>query len=355
MKKILFTMLFLFISSTCFGAAATMYVTPAGADTKTGADWAHAMGYAEWETDVEGSAEAGDIYYVAGGTYTLTSDFVTALDGAVDNPIYIIGVKSSTTNEPPVASDFATGTDRPLITDGASAYTFDVDDYWVVKNIRMTGSDTNSISIGSGSIIENCYASNDGAATRNALFLTQLNEAVSCELTSTNGVGVVASANAKIYGCYIHDSATGISGGTSDNFSIIGNFIDTCPIALSFGNASTTHTIVNNTLYNDDKTDAGSIGISSGTTNTHYIIINNIITGFETGISNGDNYSNTWYIDYNDFYDCGTDRTNVAITAPVRSSHDIDVNPAFTDAANGDFSVTAAGVLGDGLMGPDGN
>ena len=101
-----FIILFLLIPKLCFGVAATMYVTVAGAGTKAGTSWANAFGYAEWETDYEGSAEPGDIYYVEDGTYTLTSDFSTARDGTVDSYIKVIGVATGTTNEPPVSSDW---------------------------------------------------------------------------------------------------------------------------------------------------------------------------------------------------------------------------------------------------------
>ena len=73
-------------------AAATMYVTVAGAGDKSGSTWGNAMGLGEWETDVEATAEAGDIYYLEAGTYTLTNAFSTALDGTDVAPIKIIGV-----------------------------------------------------------------------------------------------------------------------------------------------------------------------------------------------------------------------------------------------------------------------
>lgn len=363
MKKIiLFLILSLFVTSTALSAPAVMYVTPAGAGAKDGAAWASAMGYAEFETDVEASAEAGDIYYVAGGTYTLTSDFVTALDGTADAPIYIIGVKSGTTNEPPVASDYPTvaeiraGTDGPLFTDGASAYTFDVDDFWIVKNARVESGDLSSFSLGVRSIAENVSSINDGAATRNAFNLSGYNIVLKCEAVSTNGNAVnMAGGFHRILFNYIHDSAVAINPGSGDSMVVIGNFLDTNPIGFNAGNGSTDHTIINNTIYNDNSADAGSIGIESGTTNTAYALLNNIITGFETGIANDDAYSNSWISDYNDLYDCGTDRTNLAITSPTRSINDIDVDPTFGNAANGDFSISAAGVVGDGVMATDGN
>lgn len=90
MRKLIFLLFFLF-PIYCFGAAATMYVTVAGAGGKTGADWANAMSSAEFETDIEGAAEAGDIYYVMSGTYDYSGGAVaTARDGAAANPVTVI-------------------------------------------------------------------------------------------------------------------------------------------------------------------------------------------------------------------------------------------------------------------------
>ena len=114
-------------------AAEEMYVTVAGAGDNSGDSWANAMALSDFETDLEGSAEAGDIYYVKEGTYTLTSDLDwSSQDGSYTNPIIIIGVKTETTHEPPEFSDWASGDDRPLIAQGGYALT--TGDYARVRN-----------------------------------------------------------------------------------------------------------------------------------------------------------------------------------------------------------------------------
>ena len=67
-----------------------------------------------------------------------------------------------------------------------------------------------------------------------------------------------------------------------------------------------------------------------------YVITHNIITDFETGINFLDNTSNSGYLNYNDIYDCTTDRVN-ATAGP----NDQDTDPQFTDAANANFDIGA--------------
>jgi parallel beta-helix repeat protein len=303
-----------------------MYVTPAGALAKNGSNWANAMGYAEWEADVEGSAEAGDIYYVAGGTYTLTSDFTTTLDGTDAAPIKIIGVKSTTTNEPPIASDWATGTDRPLITDGASAYTFTFDTYWQIRNIRGTTSDTDGIKAVGGSILENVSWVNDGAATRDAI---DCHRAINCESVSTNGRAINNSvAGGIITGCYVHDSATGIILYLT-NFATF-NIADTCTTGIALTDGQHNCSITNNTIYNS------TTGIDGGTA-VRNTILNNIISDCATGIAFDSEDPSNWS-DYNDIFNTSVaDRSNVMV-----GEHDVDVDPGFGGAAGGDFSITGA-------------
>jgi hypothetical protein len=64
------------------------------------------------------------------------------------------------------------------------------------------------------------------------------------------------------------------------------------------------------------------------------VIMNNIIYGYTTGISMGSNYPSVVYADHNNFYNNTTNRTNIAVGA-----NDTALDPQFTDAANGDFSI----------------
>jgi len=43
------------------------------------------------------------------------------------------------------------------------------------------------------------------------------------------------------------------------------------------------------------------------------------------------------YWDYNDFFNNTTDRTNV-----TAGTHDVHINPSFTNTSSGDFSIAGA-------------
>lgn len=332
MKRLLCALILCFIFPVlCFGAAATMYVTVDGAGTKDGSSWDNAFNYTNWEADVEGSAEAGDVYYVANGTYTLTSDFTTALDGTAVAPISIIGVIYNTTTT-------ATGTDRPLLTDSTNSFAFDVDDYWIVKNMRFEQSDTTVVSIGLAGLVENCKSLNDSTSTNRSAFYSDSTRAqfVNNEGISTFGRAFfVAGISARIMYNYMHDSDVGII--MSNNaIEAVFNIIDTCKFGVLAGNGVLNILLEHNTIYNDNKADSGSIGIDVGTGAYAWTISHNIITGFETPIVFDDVSSNVGYMDYNDIYDC----TNADTNYP-NGVHDQAVDPQFTDAANANFDIGA--------------
>ncbi|HPL30440.1 MAG TPA: hypothetical protein PLG21_20550, partial [Anaerolineae bacterium] len=110
--------------------------------------------------------------------------------------------------------------------------------------------------------------------------------------------------------------------------------VDTCVNGISMTAGYTNFHIVNNTIYGCTKGISGS-GIAQ--------VINNIIATCTTALSwNSQNYAA--YYDYNDLYDCTTDRKMVAA-----GPHDFDADPLFTNAANGDFSRTATAADGRGI------
>lgn len=325
-KKILIISMLLLAPTICFGAAATMYTTVAGAGNKDGTDWTNAFGLAEWETDLEGNAEAGDIYYVAGGTYTLTAHLDCANDGTSVAPISVIGVESGTTNEPPVLSDYAYGTDRPLIASGAYACQFD--DYWVLKNIRVTITFAQGFKADDGSALVNCYAFNSSGTSNYPGF--QLGQPrssiIGCEAISTNGYAIqLVNSSARIVSVYIHDSTVGISG-VFNSANISKNIIDTCTTGIAMNGSGLGSSVINNTFY------TCTTGIT-GTTDYAMVFLNNILDECGTPASWGtEEKSNLW--DYNSWD--GDKSSNSNVTAGLNS---IDSDITLTDPANGDFTL----------------
>jgi len=301
---------------------ATMYVTVAGAGDKSGSSWANAMGYAEFETDFEGSAAAGDIYYVMSGTYTLTSNLLSSLDGTAASMINVIGVSDESETE-------AQGTDRPFF-DGGASYGVRVDNYWQWKNCRFEGEQTYVLRGDTGTKVINCKADNSsGTADRSAIDIEGLYSLVfNCEGISDAGYGIgMFSTQGQVYGCYAHDSKSGIH--VSGRSSVSFNIVDTC---TTYGVQVTGATIefgyiCNNTIYNC------VTGINAIAGQAYIVLNNQIVTNTTKGIVWASAIEANLF-DYNNYNgNTGGDTTNVTKGSGATANA-----PGFTDAGGGDFS-----------------
>jgi hypothetical protein len=112
----------------------------------------------------------------------------------------------------------------------------------------------------------------------------------------------------------------------------------TSAIDLGAGGSTQQGVIVGNTLYGSAS--KRGTGIAAPTTNKQFGIINNIITGFTTGISHADSGADVLYLDNNDFYNNTTDVTNCA-----KGASDIALDPTFTSVTerSGTTATTTAG------------
>lgn len=321
-------------------AATDMYVTTTGAGTKSGLTWANAFSLTEFETDVEGFAEAGDRYFIKEGTYTFTADIISALDGTSASPIEIIGVVSATTAEPPTSSDWATGTNRPLFTE--AAYTFELDNYWRIRNMRFTGTAALVVNMDDYSLTNNCYFQNtSGTANRTGLRVETYSNVVDCECISTNGKALDAASNTtSVIGCYLHDSNYGVQDTIGALFSHC--IIDTCTYGIRATNGLR---LFNTVIYNCPT------GIYSSY-DYGIVLLNNVFDNCTNAFkaNNGGTVYNHYYIDYNNWsnntkdmtWDFGSSEDNSA-----KGPNDTADTPNFTNAAGGDFSLNKSSALID--------
>ena len=328
MKKFL---LFLLISSfllpsICFGAAATMYVTVAGAGTKAGGDWDNAMGLAEWDTDFSGSVEAGDIYYVKQGTYTHTSAMTSGTGGSATAPIQVIGVVTATTETPPDSTRWAYGDDRPLLAAGGNTV-YSTGSYWLWRNFRMTTTDTHAFRVYTNSIAINVYVNNSGSSGRRAFYIAADSPSLKlCEAENANGRAFELNSTRfpRAENCYAHDSTDGFltlnTGG--------GLILDSISSSNTNGiNLGTTHnTIRGTTIYGN------TVGILGGTSGNN-TITNNIISENATGASWGTEQASNVF-DYNSWFNTA-DVVNV-----TTGSNSVTGNPLMNNPASGDFTLT---------------
>lgn len=284
-------------------AAEEMAVTVVGAGDKSGtngagaADWDNAMDMAAFIADVEGAAEAGDIYWVESGEYIMNEDVAAGNDGVANSPITIIGVKDK--NEPPTFADWAVASgDRPLFT--MAGFAFSVDNYWIVYNIRATGTDTWVLRGDTNTFFYNCKGDNSGVATRYGIQVNDSNGGcINCEAISDNGYAFsVQGARKSVIFCYGHDSHTAFHT-TYDETKFLFNIADTCTNGINIVDEFN-QLIMNNTIYN-----CSNAGITNDTiTSFGNFIINNIINDCgKSFIWNAATEHNFWA--YNNIEGCG--------------------------------------------------
>lgn len=271
--------------------------------------------------------EPGNTVHIKSGTYTLGEAVSMAKDGTSLLPINIVGYDAARNDNP-------TGSGRPLFAVGANAMLFG--DYVFPNYLRFTTTAASGVDLrnATGRFL---HANNSsGTAGRIAFRLADRALLMSSEAQSVNGVGIayvgVTSQYIKIFGNYIHDCGqVGVDLVSGADGSLVAfNIIDTCAIGIEIEAGTDNSYVVNNTLYN------GTTGISNlNTVADNILAMNNIISTFTTGLSAPQNTKSNTY-QYNTIHNCTTPRTNVDV-----GLGDDTLDPAFTDAPNGNFAVGA--------------
>ena len=307
------------------------YVTVTGAGDNSGDSWANAMSLTEFEYAIEHTVVAGDVFYIAGGSYSYSSAIFTTRSGSSTNPILIIGVNSGTTNEPPIPSDYADGTNRPHITttQGISFY-----DYYIVMNIRITTSVNLSVNIGSKVI--NCSISSSSTSSLYILPMASSSHVSDCEIISTSGGGTIsgiyASYQSTVTNCYV-------KGCSNIGIYSYGALVSRC--IINECNTGIYHhvyaaIIINNTIYNCNHGVWTDYGIM--------MFLNNILYSNEYGFVGDFSGANVKSIimDYNNWYDNTYDISmdnEGSEDNTLKGPHDTSNNPLFVDYENDDFSL----------------
>jgi hypothetical protein len=274
-----------------------------------------------------GALVAGNTVYIKGGAYS-QGGVSSHTAGTAAAPIKYIGYKTT-------RNDVCTGTDRPTFTQTTTTVWL-TNAYIYLKNIVIisAGAHAYSDNAAGSNKFENCKITCNHASSQWAAFSVRSARMINCEAVAPSCRGVsMGTGPTTMQGCYVHDCAVGVR--TTTGAYIFDTIIADCS-SKAFESTSTSSNIIKNCTLYGAETPTG-IGIDSNTTdNTISIYMNNIIYGFTTGVSFlGSVPSNHW--DYNCFYNNTTDRTNV-----TAGTNDVAVNPSFTNAASGDFSITGA-------------
>ena len=338
-RLIKLVLLFLLIPSLCWAVADDYYVTTTGAGDKSGTTWATAFDWAAFETDLEGSAESGDRYFIKEGTFTSTQDITTAQVGAHTDYIEIIGVVSATSAEPPTSSDWANVDNRPLI--ASSTYAFQLSDFYRVRNIRMTTTHYNGLEVDTEGIVINCKVYNSSGVSNarafdNDAYRTMLH---SCDGESDAGSAFYMGYYGRIINCYAHDGLRGVYC-NGHGIVIANSFFDTNTAEGVNINVFDGATIIHNVFYN-------CVNAIEGTDSTSICAINNIITNNTDGF-NVSTATDSFLIENNNFYSNSSDD----VSGVVLGSNNLTASdPDYTNAANADFTVgSSSPVLDAGLQ-----
>lgn len=231
MKKLIFALLLLI--PFCLNAEILDYycVTQAGSGGANGSDWDNSMSESGFETQMEGSALPGEVYFLR-GNFTLDSDINwSARDANEDSAIAIIGVKSSTTNVGAnvTCSDYALDyADRPVIT--MSTYNFNPGDFTLYQGLNFTGEDLTLVLMGSDCTVRYCdfYHSQEGGVSESALSLSNRNIIEKVTIRSESGNGLIPGNYCKIKYCIfgpctskVYGQAIALAGASSSYFGCI--------------------------------------------------------------------------------------------------------------------------------------
>lgn len=230
------------------------------------------------DTNWASAVIAGNTVYIKGtpslgATCTITNGTSTA-------PVQVLGYNATRGDNP-------TGSSRPTL--NCAGFTFNPGSNNTTRNIIFTGTNTNVVTVSSNSQTRNCkFINSSTTATRVALNCGSANNTVhDCEAISYRGTGISVANISQILGCYVHDSSIGINISSSGSVFISKCIIESCvaqAINNSAGTTAVSH-IEGNTLYGCENKLGVGVAINASTTQMR--VMNNIIYGFATGISDG--------------------------------------------------------------------
>lgn len=309
-------------------------------------------------------AEASAVNYAIGGKRATWNDadsrllfsadakagwtIETETDQAISSAISISVAGDMTTGHIRVQGS---GASRPVITQSANAEVFKwpaAYSYWWFDNLKVCCSNATKTSAygflnrGIGLFFTNLVV---GDSTNRLVTGFQRSggqddiHLIDCEVChcTADGIYAVAALDGLVEGCYVHDNGgAGIRSGS--NMKIQNNLIINNTGAGIRAGATTAYyvTIRGNTIHSND---GDGIDISSGQT---LVIIhgNNITANGNYGIRAASGQIGiAAFVDYNNFGTGATANTSGDRLNLNAGAHDLNVDPQYTDAANGDFSV----------------
>lgn len=280
------------------------------------------------------------VFWIYSASAFVTGEAINiAKDGDATNGINMVGYNT-------IRSDNPTGANRPTINGGANTFIW-AGDFIHWYNLIYTGTPVVGFQVGSGSVVSNIKATNTSGADRAALTGQTYATILNSEFSSSAGTGLdnAGSGAIIVVGSYMHDSLVCYrDSSTLGDIQILSfNIFDTCGTGMHYSGSNLNGSrFLYNTFYGAE-TPAGT-GFLAASGADRIFLFGNIFYGWTTAVSlNAVLSSNIG--DYNDYFNNTTNLTNLAA-----GLNDLAVDPAFTNAAGGDFSIgtalKAAGIPG---------
>lgn len=278
--------------------------------------------------------QAGNLTWFKSGSYTSGGSVAvasTASTGAA--PSNIIGYTS-------VRGDACTGSNRPSIALGSNSYA--LGQFQNIGNFSITGTAASMFTTGAGGRVSNISAFNSSTTASRVAVLP----GVDSLLFNVEGVCQLGRAfnmtgnNAKLIGCYAHNSLVGYYNSTS-RITLSNCIVAACS---SSGTVVSVNTyLINNCTFQGWGTPkSGTVAVSILASIDGTYVFNSLITGWATGISGttSQRFSNRG--GYNNFYNNTAD---VALYS--KDVTDIGLNPSYTNATEltGSTATTSGSVL----------
>lgn len=279
------------------------------------------------------------IIWILSGTYTIAAAVTGGTGNATSqNPVNYFGYTS-------VRSDSCNSANRPVIAAGANGLA--MANFNGFHNLIITSTAATAFTLIASSLIRNCKITNS-STTASRICLTGGNNTfiLECEFVSQNGTGISSTGTTnRLIGNYIHDCVTGVSYITTGTASVLINNIFECcttdALNLTFSNPITA--CINNTFYGREAQMGNGINLND-TAAVSTRIAGNIFYGLTVGITVLTNEEDTNYLFKNNFFNNGTDCTNIQ-KDPLGT--DLALNPNFTSVSQitGTTATTSGSVL----------
>lgn len=264
------------------------------------------------------SGVSGNVFWIETGSYT-------AGESIGSGGLYQVHGYASTRGDRP------TGDDRPLIDMGANSFLVAAHLY----HLRFTGTGTNVLNDTTAGVLirANLKVTNTSATAGRYAIQNATGVYSHCEMVSTNGTAVSASASGRLHCCFIHDSTTGVYFVTSLATRLL---VELAYCAVARCTTGVQHAVA---------------GVGVGAMSMYGCVFYDCTTGFDGGASQYNSIINcilsgcttgaTWsssglqFLDYN----CWNNTTDVVNAS--KGANCITTDPLLVDPDNDDYRLSA--------------